>query len=49
MFSISLRIFCEGKKENNLFTFIIKMQIIFARAAIAPIPNARSVFVGYNL
>ena len=34
MFSISFRKHCDEKKENNLITLVMKMEILFARAII---------------
>ena len=43
MSSISFRKYRDEKKENNLLTLIIKMQILFARAIIPSTGRARSV------
>ena len=40
MSSISFRKYREEKKENNLLTLIIKMQILFARAIITSTSRA---------
>ena len=45
MFSISFRKFWDEKAENNLFTLIIKMLILFARAIITSTARASSVFL----
>ena len=44
MFSISFRKHRDEKKENNLLTLIIKMQILFSRAIAASTAGASSVF-----
>ena len=45
MFSISFRKYRDAKKKINLFTLIIKMYILFARAIITPIARASSMFL----
>ena len=44
MFFISFRKHPDEEKENNLSTWIIKMQILFARAIITSTARASSVF-----
>ena len=43
MVSISFKKHRDEKKENNLLTLIIKMQILFARAIIASTGRTSSV------
>ena len=43
MFSISFRKQRDDKKENNLLTLIIKMEILFVRAIIPSTARASSV------
>jgi len=38
----------ETKKENNLFTLIIKMKILFAHAIITSVAHASPVFLLSN-
>ena len=45
MFSISFRKRHDGKEENNLFTLIIKIEVLFARAIITSTACASSVSV----
>ena len=45
MFSISFRKHHDGKEENNLFTLIIKIEVLFARAIIMSTACASSVSV----
>ena len=44
MFSISFRKQRDEKKENNLFTLIIKMYVLFAHAITTPTARASSVY-----
>ena len=45
MFSIPFRKHRDKRKENNLLTLIIKMQILFARAITTSTARASSVFI----
>ena len=45
MFSISFRKYRDEEKENDLFTSIIKMQILFVRAISTSAARASSVFL----
>jgi len=47
MFSISFRKFHDEKKENDLLTLIIKMQIIFAGDIVTS--TARAVLCFYRV